>query len=303
MHRRGLIGVAGIALIAVDDNTQGGLALTILKMSDELTEQSGSIYSFGETNLAAERLRVLSWVFDATSEIFVSETVRSRPHLAFDLGCGPGFTTRLLSRIARPERIVSVDRSEAFLSRARARSAAGEKYVAADVAVLPLQIKGIGAKPDLIYARFLASHLQQPEQVISGWVKELEAGGLLLIEEVHSISTEVAAFDEYLKIASEMLAHHGKELFIGARLATARWEDDLRIEVNRATEVCPSTGQAARMFFMNLPNWRYDPYVEATYTEDKVERLAKELYRLSGFTETGRIVWRMRQISLRRDRV
>ena len=60
MHRRGLIGVDGIALIAVDDNTQGGLALTILKMSDELTEQSGSIYSIAETNLAAERLRGLS---------------------------------------------------------------------------------------------------------------------------------------------------------------------------------------------------------------------------------------------------
>src|SRR5215212_10684792 len=135
-------------------------------MSDELTEHSGSIYSFGETNLAAERLRVLSEVFDPTSEAFVSETVRSRPELALDLGCGPGFTTRLLSRIARPKRTVGVDRSEAFLSRARASCATGEKYVAADVAVVPLQIRGIDAKPDLIYARFLASHLPEPEQVI-----------------------------------------------------------------------------------------------------------------------------------------
>ena len=83
----------------------------------------------------------------------------------------PGFITQLLSRIARPERTVGVNRSEPFLSRARTSSAAGEEYVAADVAVLPLQITGIGEQPDLIYARFLASHLE-------------------------SISTEVAVFDE-----------------------------------------------------------------------------------------------------------
>src|SRR5580704_8338213 len=88
-------------------------------MSDQ-TDQSGSIYSFGETNLAAERLRVVSEVFDPTSEAFVSEIVRDHPGLALDLGCGPGFTTRLLSRIARPERTVGVDRSKAFLSQARA---------------------------------------------------------------------------------------------------------------------------------------------------------------------------------------
>lgn len=59
-------------------------------MSGDQIDQSGSIYSFGETNLAAERLRVVSEVFDPTSEAFVSETVRTRPRLALDLGCGPG---------------------------------------------------------------------------------------------------------------------------------------------------------------------------------------------------------------------
>jgi len=87
--------------------------------------------------------------------------------------------------------------------------------------------------------------------------------------------------------------------FVGARLATTRW-DVLRIEVNRASEVRPSTGQAARMFSMNLPNWRHDPYVEATYPPGKLQRLATELDGLTGFAETRRIVWQIRQIALRR---
>ncbi len=258
-------------------------------MSGDRTDQLRSIYSFGETDLAAERLRVVSEVFDPTSEAFVSESVRVRPRLALDLGCGPGFTTRLLSRITRPERTVGMDRSEAFLCRARASSAGREDYVAADVTVVPLRIAGIGERPDLIYARFLASHLPQPEQAISEWAKALEAGGLLLVEEVDSISAEVAAFDEYLKIVSEVLAQHGNELFVGARLATIRWDDDLRIEVNRAAEVRPSTGQAARMFSMNLPTWRHDPYVDATHPPDKLTWLAAELDGLTDFAQTGQI--------------
>ena len=54
-------------------------------MCDNQTDRSGSFYSFGETTLAAERLRVISEVFDPISEAFVSETVRTRPRLALDL--------------------------------------------------------------------------------------------------------------------------------------------------------------------------------------------------------------------------
>lgn len=263
-------------------------------------DRSDSTYSFGETDLAAERLRVVAEVFDPTSEAFVSETVRNRPRLAVDLGCGPGFTTRLLARIARSDRTMGVDRSEAFLSRARASSIAGEEYIAADIAQAPVRTAGIGAQPDLIYARFLASHLPVPERAISGWAKQLEAGGLLLVEEVDSISTKVAAFDEYLKIVSEMLARYGSELFVGARLATTQWNTDLWIDINRTTEVRPTTREAPRMFSLNMSNWRYDPYVEATYPSGKLETLAIELDRLTSFAETGQIIWQMRQICLRR---
>jgi hypothetical protein len=46
-------------------------------MDDDQADQSGSIYSFGETTLAAERLRVVWEVFNPTSEAFVSEAVRN----------------------------------------------------------------------------------------------------------------------------------------------------------------------------------------------------------------------------------
>src|SRR5215207_4604329 len=152
-------------------------------MSGDRTGQlgSGSVYSFGETDLAAERLRVVSEVFDPTSAAFVSETVRNRPRLALDLGCGPGFTTRLLSRIARPERTVGVDRSESFLGRARASSVTREEYVAADVAMEPLRVAGLREPPDQIRPPFLARHPAEAERAISQRAKTLEPGELKLV--------------------------------------------------------------------------------------------------------------------------
>ena len=257
---------------------------------------SGSVYSFGETDLAAERLRVVSEVFDPTSEAFVSETVRNRPRLALDLGCGPGFTTRLLSRIARPERTVGVDRSESFLGRARASSVAREEYVAADVAMEPLRVAGIGERPDLIYARFLASHLPEPERAISGWAKTLEAGGLLLVEEVEGISTEAAAFEEYLKMLSEVLARHGNELFVGARLATARWGDDCgrrSIAQRRCAEYRTSREDVLHEPAQLAPRPLRGGHLYCGRAEE-VGRRARQAHRSCGH---GKSVWRMRQLS------
>ncbi len=181
-----------------------------------------------------------------------------------------------------------------------ASSVAGEEYIFADVAVAPFRIAGITARPDLIYLRFLASHLPEPDRVIVGWGEALKLGGILLIEEVNSIGTTVEAFDRYLEVLSEMLARHGNELFAGGRLAATEWNANLCVEVNRTTEVRPSTGQAARMFLQNLSNWRHDPCVEGIYPPDRLEGLATELDGLTSFAETGRITWEMRQICLRR---
>jgi hypothetical protein len=41
------------------------------------------------------------------------------------------------------------------------------------------------------------------------------------------------------------------------------------------------------MFSMNLPNWRRDPFVEAAYAPERLEKLAVELGRLTAFADRG----------------
>lgn len=265
-------------------------------MSDGPEARYSPVYSFGETDLAARRLELVSRVFDPASEGFVSEALPGRPRLALDLGCGPGFTTRLLSRVARPERVFGVDRSEDFLRKARASSRPPEQYLSADVTQ---GLPDLGdERPDLIYARMLASHLPLPERAISQWISELASGGVMLVEEVESIETEVDAFERYLEIVAGMLAHYGNELYVGPRLAAVRWGDGVSARTNRTAEVRPAASEAAAMFSMNLSGWRRDPYVESRYSRREIDALAAGLQGHEDRPDTGAIVWRIRQIAL-----
>lgn len=268
-------------------------------MTGEPSDSSRTTYSFGETELAARRLGLVARIFDPVSEKFLSAALTSPPRLALDLGRGPGFTTRLLANVA--ERVVGVDRSEEFLARARSRASSSESCVAADITDAAEALPGPGGSPNLIYLRLLASHLPRPESEIRRWARQLEPGGLLLVEDVESIDTEIESFERYLDLVAAMLEHHGNELYVGSRLAATDWSDTACAEMNRVVEVSPDTELVARMFRMNLQSWRHDPYVEATRgRQAEADRLAGELERLTEAPPARGITWRLRQISLHR---
>lgn len=266
-------------------------------MADGPEDRTPTVYSFGETELAARRLGVVARIFDPISEDFVSVALTFRSRFALDLGCGAGFTTRLLSRVAEPEHTIGVDRSEDFLARARANAGAAESYAAADIT---RELPSFGGAPDLIYLRLLASHLRSPEHEISRWAGELAPGGLLLVEDVESIATGIAAFERYLNLVAAMLEYYGNELYVGPRLTAANWGGGVSVEISRVVEVPPDVALVARMFRMNLEGWRHDSYIEATCLHGEVDGIAGELERLAEEPSSGGITWKLRQISLRR---
>jgi len=59
-------------------------------------------YLFGDTDVAARRFQVLAEVFADSTRPFLQQAVTGSRHLAVDLGCGPGFTTHLLSTVRSP---------------------------------------------------------------------------------------------------------------------------------------------------------------------------------------------------------
>jgi hypothetical protein len=64
-------------------------------------------YLFGDGDAAARRLELLARLFDAPTRAFVRQAGAGRRGLAFDLGCGPGFTTHLLADELECERVIA----------------------------------------------------------------------------------------------------------------------------------------------------------------------------------------------------
>lgn len=259
-------------------------------------DQKDTAYAFGDGELAARRLDLVAEVFAPTSRAFLAE-VDFRPRLALDLGSGPGHTTYLIADTLEPMKTVGIETSIAFLSAAQATTRdSSVSFVEHDATRIPLPLRD----PDLIYARFLLSHLPRPEASVVDWVTQLRPGGLLLIEEVKWIRTEHPVLGAYLEIVEAMMANRGHELYVGARLNAISEEDGWRRRSSRVARSRPSAAQAARMFSMNLANWRGDPFVRETYSSETIDRLEDGLSELSASQSEEEIVWGLRQMVIER---
>jgi trans-aconitate 2-methyltransferase len=252
---------------------------------------SGDRYTFGDSNLAARRLAIVAEIFQATTARFLRHSGTPAPDLAVDLGCGPGHTTQLLNETVRPKRTIAVDFSTAFVELAADRLGDTAEVLNGDVLDLPEAVPAA----DLMFARLLLTHLTDPVGAVRGWVRRLSSGGVLMLEEVESITTEEPTFCAYLDLQRGMLAANRQTLEIGAALdATLTPSMGYRSELATTT---PPTAAVARMFAMNFAVWRHEPIVELLATVRQVDEIATGLEHLLAADDAALpITWRMRQI-------
>src|SRR5579859_4118738 len=96
-------------------------------------------YVFKDTDLATRRLHVLTEVFEPASRAFLRDMAAGERHaLALDLGCGPGYTTRLVAEVTGCEQAFGMDASERFVARASTENASEHiSFVRHDLTQIP----------------------------------------------------------------------------------------------------------------------------------------------------------------------
>ena len=253
-------------------------------------------YLFGDTDIAARRLEVLAEVFAESSRPFLLEACANTPGLALDLGCGPGFTTHLLADAAKCGRTVGLDNSERFISLAAETETEKVSFRLHDVTSVPFP----EAPGDLIYCRFLLTHLKEPQEVIGRWATQLRHKGLMLLEEVEWIRTSNPVFETYLGIVDRMLAHQGSQLYIGPMLDRVE-HAGLSKPASKVTRLRVPNHLAATMFSMNILSWKHQPFIQATCSPESIEQLQQDIEAIAG--TPGRkteIEWGLRQIVFER---
>jgi SAM-dependent methyltransferase len=255
-------------------------------------------YTFGDSGLAARRLELLAATFAPTTEGFLRRRGPDAPGLAVDLGCGPGHTTELLRSTLNPARTIAVDSSPAYVELARRRLAGVALVVRGDVLDLPEQVDRV----DVMFARLLLTHLSDPLHAVELWRERLSANGVLLLEEVESITTAEPAFQRYLELQRRMLEANGSRLEIGPLLDAALGGQP-RACASEVARLAPPVADVARMFAMNFAVWRGRPEVVGVCTAGELDALADSLACLaSADSGSTTIAWQLRQVTVRSKR-
>jgi len=250
-------------------------------------------YTFGTNDTAANRLERLAGIFNPHSSEFIRSQVKRPVASAIDIGCGPGFTTHMLSMSVNSKEVYGMDNSEEFLVKAMDRF--GDCiFIRHDVKRTPFPVKA-----DMIYMRFVLSHMPDPVRLINMWVNEINEGGMVLMEEMEDIHTEIDVFNEYLAVNRGLVASSGADLFVGATLAEGRYDAD--IVLNECIELPVRNKDAAGMFYPNtISIWEKERFVLENYPSGYRKDISE---RLKGIMDSNDrkvgITWKMRRIVLR----
>lgn len=247
-------------------------------------------YTYGDSELAGDRLELVATLFEPTSTSFLRRVPVEPPRLALDLGCGPGATTVMVERATGAAQTVGLDRSPAFIR--RSRDATGLGFAVADVVGADLPCR----PADAIYARLLVAHLHDPAAVLARWATALAVRGRLMVDDLESIEAD-GVFRTYLdEVALAVIRAQGGSLFVGAALHGGADPPGLARVHDEIADVSPAAADTARVFAMNLrvlsENGEVPPH----------PGLAKELEAIAnGERESTPVRWRFRQIAWERS--
>ena len=231
---------------------------------------SNDRYTFGDSDAAAHRLALLARAYEPSSLRFLAG---HRVKRAVDLGCGPGFTTELVSGATGAEVTWGLDASERMVGAARARfPETALAFAAHDVTRAPYPLEGA----DVFYARYLFTHLASPRAVFDACAAAAAPGARFLVEDNCALESDDPLFAGYYARVRQLHAHYGQDMFVGERLpdlAGPGWAlasfDRARIELDGRV--------MARLHAINVRNWRQDPYAVSAFDAAEIDAMAGAL--------------------------
>ena len=169
-----------------------------------------------------ERLRVLARVmWPTTCQLF--DAIGIPPDArCLDLGCGGGDVTLQLAQLAHQGRAVGTDLDPETLDIARAEASSfgitNVDFRVDDAMALPRD----GQIYDVIYARFLLTHLENPARALACARARLAPGGVIIVEDIdftgHFCHPDNDSFWRYVDWYSKAVQSRGADPNIGPRL-------------------------------------------------------------------------------------
>lgn len=188
----------------------------------------------------AERLRLLARVKGPTTLALLHRVGLADGMRCLDVGCGIGAVTlEMAQRVGPRGQAVGVDADADFIARARQEAARRGLPVEFEVA----QAEALPSGPfDLVFARFLLTHLPDPLAGLRHMVAAARPGGLVVAEDIdftgHFSQPPCPALQRYVELYTSVVARRGGDANLGPRLPElfrAAGLQDVHLEVVQPT--------------------------------------------------------------------
>jgi len=229
-----------------------------------------------------ERLRLLSEVMGPSTRALLAEVGIPAGSICLDVGCGGGDVTFELARAAGPSgRVIGVDLDETKLDIARREAGqhglSNISFEAWDVVEWEP-----GGLFDVIYARFLLTHLPNPGALVSALRRHTRPCGVIIVEDIdyrgHFAEPDCRALARAVEFYTKSVQARGADPHIGPRLPRLLRESGLEDVQMRLVHPAGLHGGVKLLICVTLENIADTILADCLTTEEELRKTIEELY-------------------------
>jgi SAM-dependent methyltransferase len=240
-----------------------------------------SRYAIGGGREGKERLNLLSRVLLPTTSQLLNRVGLEKGMNCLDVGCGGGNVTILLARLVGPQgKVVGMDLDSEILALAQQDAEAGQfgniEFRQTDVS------SSLGEEDyDLVYARFLLSHLSEPLRCLQAMVKACKPNGVIVVEDIDFSGNfcypDCAAYQQYTELYEQVVHRRGGDANVGPKLpGLLRQAGVADIQIN-VVQPAHSEGEGKLIASVTMARIAQSVVSEGLATEEKVEQVIEGL--------------------------
>jgi SAM-dependent methyltransferase len=237
-----------------------------------------------------ERLRVLAGTLRQSTDALFDRLGLGAGLRALDVGCGGGDVTFELARRAGPGgSAVGVDIDETKLELAR-REAAAQGLDNVTFRTLDISRQRPEGAFDVVYVRFVLTHLADPAGALASCRGALRPGGLLVVEDIDFAGLfawpETPAFRRYCALYTSVVRHRGGDPNIGPRLPVMLADAGCEQVGLQIVQLAGTQGDVKLINPLTLEQIADAVLLDGLASREELDTLVAELYRFAADPRT-----------------
>jgi ubiquinone/menaquinone biosynthesis C-methylase UbiE len=234
-------------------------------------------YVLAEGQKSLRRLELQDELLKAYTDEHLQKANLSEGQTVWDIGCGPGtMTVELARRVGDTGHVYAIDFNQEQLTIAQRKvAAAGLKNVTFILGDIRSQKNLPLGNADLVYIRFVLSHVNNPEIIVRMIKSLLKKGGVVASQEPIMTScyepSNHEIFRQYRDTVADLGRKIGNDYDLGKRLKSLYDQEEFAKTEGYFIQPIMNLTTAKELFLLDIAEWTDKAIKLGVLTPDKLE--------------------------------